>query len=50
MTRLFSDTSALDAPTFSLGPALLVAIGVAASLVAALRVHRSGKRLARRMS
>jgi hypothetical protein len=37
MTRLFSDTSALDAPTFSLGPALLVAIGVAASLVAALR-------------
>jgi len=38
MTSLLFGTSALDALSFSLGPALFVTIGVAASLIPALRV------------
>jgi ABC-type antimicrobial peptide transport system permease subunit len=37
MTRLLFGTSPLDALSFSLGPALLVVVGVTASLVPALR-------------
>jgi hypothetical protein len=37
MTRLLFGTSPLDALSFSLGPALLVIVGIAASLVPALR-------------
>ena len=37
MTGLLFGTSPLDALSFSLGPALLVIVGIAASLVPALR-------------
>ena len=37
MTRLLFGTSPLDALSFSLGPALLVIVGIAASLVPAWR-------------
>jgi len=38
MTSVLFGTSPLDALSFSLGPALLITVGVAASLVPALRV------------